>query len=137
MSGMILHTGQTLDHRGHPRQGPQIRAKTVSPRSLPQRCLHLSPLPAVQLGSAPRPPRSLQRLAAATLPVFVPTTHTLATHLQFTSYGCQDHPAASKQSGRALASVFQPLKIPSRRKGTHAHSIRSKEAVVTLLCEIQ
>ncbi len=138
MSGMILHPGQTLDHPGHPRQGPQARAKTVSSRPLQQRPFDLSELPAVQSRWAPRSRRPLQRLGPPALPLFVPTTHTLATHLQFLSDGRPDQPAGSEQSGCAPPSVFQPLEIPSRsNKGVHAQSIGHREALVTVLCEIQ
>jgi hypothetical protein len=138
MSGMVLHAGPTLNHFRHSRQGPQVGAKTVSSRPLSQRLLDLLELPAVQLRSAPGSPRSLQRPGSPALPLFVPTTHTLATHLQFTSDGRQDQLAGSEQPGGLSAPVFQPLKIPSRsNKGMHAHSVGYNETFVTALCEIQ
>jgi hypothetical protein len=138
MSGMVLHPSPTLNHFGHSRQGPQVSAKTVRSRPSPQRLLDLLQLPAVQLRSAPGSPRSLQRPGPPALPLLVPTTHTLATHLQFPSDGRQDQLAGSEQPGGVSAPVFQPLKIPSRsNKSTHARSIGYNESFVTVLCEIQ
>ena len=135
---MVLHPSPTLNHFRYSRQGPQVGTKTVSARPLPQRLLDLSELPAVQLGSASRAPRSLQRLGTSPLPLLVPPTHTLATHLQFASDGRQDQLAGREQSGGMPAPVFQPLEIPSlSNKGMHADSVGYNEPFVTVLCEIQ
>jgi len=35
MTGMVVDTGDALQHQRHPRQGPQIRVEAVGPRPQP------------------------------------------------------------------------------------------------------
>ena len=116
MTGMITHSGHPLDHPGHARERPQIAPEAVSPAALAQHLFHGTELMAVQPRLATRPPGAAQGIAAATFPFPIPTTDALATHLQLTRNGRQNHLASCKQARRLLAPTLQFLKIPSSRK---------------------
>lgn len=72
MPGVIVDAGQTLNHQGDPRQGPQVSGESVrpcSPQQLPLQHLHLILGEARQ---ASRTPGSLQPIAPLLLPGAVP-----------------------------------------------------------------
>lgn len=136
MAGMIVHTGQSLRHQGHSRQRPQIGAEAVRPCALQQRFLDLPQLLAIQLGLAARPPGATQGRGAAALPFCVPTTHALATDLQFPSDRRENHLTGLEQTGGLFATMLQLPKIPTRRnRRWHDFSIGDGAWFVTILCE--
>jgi hypothetical protein len=138
MAGVIVHASQSLDHRRHPWQGPQIRTETVSPRTPPQGTGKVLELLRIQLRLATRPACAAQGHRTTTPPLRVPPTDTLATDPQFASNRCRDHLASSEQASRLLTSLLHSLKISTRRKScVHAFSIDDTALTVTLLCEIQ
>ena len=55
MAGVIVHAGQSLDHRRHPWQGPQIRAETESPSTPALGSCKVLELLRIQLRLATRP----------------------------------------------------------------------------------
>ena len=138
MARMILHTGQSLRHQGHSRQRPQIGTEAVRPCALQQRFLHLLELLAIQLGLASRPTGATQGRSAAPLPFCVPTTHALATDLQFPSDRRVNHPTGLEQTSRLFATVLEFRKIPPRRnRCAHDFSIGWRRVVchyITRVC---
>jgi hypothetical protein len=82
MAGMVAHAGESFDHPGDTRQGPQFGTKTMGASSLPQGLVDLFPLLALQLGFAPRPTGGPQRLSSSSFPFGVPPADTLPTYLQ-------------------------------------------------------
>ena len=136
MARMILHTGQSLRHQGHSRQRPQIGTEAVRPCALQQRFLDLSELLAIQLGLAARPTSATQGRGATALPICVPTTHALATDLQFPSDRRVNHPTGLEQTSRLFATVLELRKIPTRRnRCAHDFSIKDGGLLVTILRE--
>jgi hypothetical protein len=136
MARMILHTGQSLGHQGHSRQRPQIGAEAVRPCALQQRFLDLLELLAIQLGLAARPTSATQGRGATALPICVPTTHALATDLQFPSDRRVNHLTGLEQTGRLFATMLQLRKIPTRRnRCAHDFSIGDGVWFVTILRE--
>ena len=138
MAGVIVHVGQSPDHRRYPWQGPQIRAETVGPSTPPQGTGKMLELFRIQLRLATRPACAAQSHRTTPPPLRVPPTDTLATDPQFTSDRRKDHLASSEQASRLLTSLLQSCKISTRRmRCAHAFSIDDTAPIVTLLCEIQ
>ena len=135
MTGVIVHPSQALDNLGHARQRPQIRVKTVRPRALSERLVHLPQMGRLQLRLAARAPCAPQSRGSAVLPLSVPTCHTLPTHFQFASDGCEDQLTGCKQAGRLFAATRKALKIPAWRY-RHTDSIDRNCRNVTIFCEI-
>jgi hypothetical protein len=137
MAGMVSHAGQPLDHGGHPRQGPQIRAEAVGACPLAKPALEALQLRAVQSGWATGSADGSQGGQAALLPGAVPATGTLAAYLE-----CPGHKGRSLAATEELrglpAPLFQGLEISS---GTHhcfhASNISEVLRIVTLFCEVQ
>jgi hypothetical protein len=115
MAGMVSHASQPLDHGGHPRQGPQIRAEAVGACPLAKPALEALELRAVQFGFATGPADGSQGGPAALLPGAVPAAGTLAAHLECPSDKGRSL-AGPKQLRRLSATLFQGLEISS---GTH------------------
>jgi hypothetical protein len=138
VAGVIVHAGQALNHRGNAGQRPQIRAEPMGPSALPQRPLHRAQLPRFQLRFAARAARRLQRRHTTALPLRMPPTHTLATHLQSMTDRRQTHPACCEQTGSLFAPMLQCLEITARgHVAEHASIIRQNAPFVTVLCDIQ
>ena len=138
MAGVIVHVGQSPDHRRYPWQGPQIRAETVGPSTPPQGTGKMLELFRIQLRLATRPACAAQSHRTTPPPLRVPPNDTLATDPQFTSDRRKDHLASSEQASRLLTSLLQSCKISTRRmRCAHAFSIDDTAPIVTLLCEIQ
>jgi hypothetical protein len=138
MAGVIVHPGQSPDHRRHPRQRPQIRAEPVGPSTPPQGPFDVLELLRIQLRLATRPACTAQGHRSTPPPLRVPPTDTLTTDPQFTRDRCKDHLASSEQVPRLLTSLLHSFKISTRRKRcAHVFSIDDTAFIVTLLCEIQ
>ena len=138
MARVIMDAGQPFDDRSDARQGPEIRAVPVSPRSLAQGPLDASQLRRAQLRLTAGPAGALQRGCPAPFPLFVPPTDALAAHLQVSSNGGQDQPAGREQARGALPPLLKSLKIsPWTILSMHTISIHSSSANVTILCEVQ
>jgi hypothetical protein len=138
MAGVIVHAGQSPNHRRHPWQCPQIRAEAVGPSTPPQGPFDVLELLRIQLRLATCPACAAQSHRTTSPPLGVPPTDTLATDPQFTSDRCKHHPASSEQASRLLTSLLHSFKISTRRKRcTHAFSIDDTAFIVTILCEIQ
>lgn len=138
MARVIMNAGQPFDDRSDARQGPEIRAVSVSPRSFAQGPLDASQLRRAQLRLTAGPAGASQRGSSAPLPLFVPPTDALAAHLQVSSNGRRDQPARREQACGALSPLFQNLKIsPWTIMSMHTISIHSSSAIVTILCEVQ
>jgi len=138
MARVIMYTGQPFDDRSDARQGPEIRAVAMSPRSLAQGPLDASQLRRAQLRLPADPAGASQRGGPASLPLCVPPTDALAAHLQMSSNGRQDQPARREQACGVLSPLLQSLKIsPWTIMSIHTISIHSSPAIVTILCEIQ
>jgi len=79
MAGVIVHTGQALDHRRHARQCPQIGLETVALRPPEQRALDSRQLPGIEPPFPAQSPRGFQSLSAAPAPEVVPPMRRLPT----------------------------------------------------------
>jgi hypothetical protein len=138
MAGVIVHVGQSPEHRRHARQGPQIRAETVRPSTPPQGTGKVLELFRIQLRLATRPACAAQSHRTTPPPLCVPPTDTLATDPQFTRDRRKDHLASSEQASRLLTSLLHSCKVSTRKmRCTHAFSIDDTADIVTLLCEMQ
>ena len=138
MAGVIMHAGQSPDHRRHPGQGPLIRAETVGPRTPPQGTGKVLELLRIQLRLATGPACAAHGLRTTLPSLRVPPTDTLATNPQFTSIRCRDHVASSEQAARLLTPLLHSFKISTRRKRcVHAFGLDDTAFIVTLLCETQ
>ena len=69
------------------------------------------------------------------LPLSIPAGHTLTTHFQFPSDGCEDQLTGCKQAGRLFATTLKTLEIPAWRY-SHTDSIDRNSTNVTIFCEI-
>ena len=123
MAGVIVHAGQSPDHRRHPWQGPQIRAETVGPSTPPQGTGKLLQLFLIQLRLATRSACAAQGHHTTPPPLCVPPTDTLATDPQFTRDRRKDHLASSEQASRLLTSLLHSCKVSTRRMRC-AHAFR-------------
>jgi len=112
MSRVIVYPRQSFDNNRHPRERPQICAKTVGPCSFSQCDLDTSQLLSLQLRFATRSTRASQSPSAATLPLLVPAAYALAAYLQFSGNTRQDHLASREQSSRSLPSLPHGLEVP-------------------------
>ena len=112
MSRVIVYPRQSLDNNRHPRERPQICAKTVGPCSLSQCNLDTSQLLSLQLRFATRSTRTPQSPSAASLPLLVPAAYALAAYFQFSGNPRQNHLASREQSSRSLPSLPHGLEIP-------------------------
>jgi hypothetical protein len=138
VAGVIVHAGQSPDHRCHPWQGPQIRAETVGPCTPPQGTCKVLELLRIQLRLATRPTCAAQSHRTTPPPLRVPPTNALATNPQFTGDRCMDHLPSSEQASGSLTSLLHSVKVSTRRKRcAHVFSIDDTVPTVTLLCEIQ
>jgi len=138
MTRVIMDAGQPFDDDGDARQGPEIRAVAVSPRSLAQGPLDVSQLRRAQLRLTAGPAGASQRGGPAPLPFFVPPTYALAAYLEVSSNGGQDQLARREQARGALSPLLQSLKIsPWTIMSMHTISIHSSSAIVTIFCEVQ
>jgi hypothetical protein len=115
----------------------------VGARALAQRPLHLPQFGGWHTWGTSSPPRRAQRCGAASLPLPIPATHTLATNLQRPRHRRRPLPRG-KQTRRALPPLGQCLKVsacphPASPTTVHAHArcIAQPDGIVTLLCEIQ
>jgi len=123
MARMVPHAGQSLDHGGHPRQGPQIRPEAVGSRPLAKPALDALELRAVQFGWATGSASGSQGGQAALLPGAVPAAGTLAAHLECP--GDEGRTLAGAKQLRGLpAALFQGFEISTgTHKCFHASSI--------------
>lgn len=138
MTRVIMDAGQPFDDHGDARQSPEIRAVSVSPRSLAQGPLDASPLRRAQLRLTAGPPGASQRRSPAPLPFFVPPTDALAAHLQVSSNGGRDQSVGREQARGSFSPLLQSPKIsPWTILSMHTISIHSSSANVTILCEVQ
>jgi hypothetical protein len=138
MAGVIMHTRETFDENRDPRQGPQIRTEAVGPRSFAQLPVQTLNLPSIESRLAPSPTCAPQSADATSLPLFIPSTDTLAAYSQSSRDVGHDQSPSSKQAARLLAPLLQCSEIPPRTKfSRHARIISAAAILVTLLCEIQ
>lgn len=138
MTRVIMDAGQTFDDHGDARQSPEIGAIPVSPRSLAQGPLDLLQLRRAQFRLTAGPARASQRGGPAPLPLFVPSTDALATHLKVSSDGGPHHLARREQARGALSPLLKSLKIsPWTILSMHTKSIHLSPAIITILCETQ
>lgn len=135
MSGMILHTRQPLDDRGHPRQGPKVGSESVRARPLAQRPVHQLQLLAVQLRFAARATGRSQGWHTALSPLSVPAADTLAANPQKASHRGENL-ASAEQLGGLLSAIFQGLEISSgTHRRLHASIMHEVLRFVTIFCE--
>ncbi len=113
MSGVVAYSRYPLDECRHPGQRPQIRAKTVGVRALPERLVHQLQLPLVQFRFTTRPARTTDPAWLIVLPCLAPTADTLATHLEFPGNRCLGHLANGEQPCRASTPLLHGGKISS------------------------
>jgi len=138
MTRVIMDAGQPFDDQSDARQSPEIRAVSVSPRSLAQGQLDAPPLCRAKFRLTAGPAGASQCGGPAPLPLFVPTTDALTAHLEVSGNGSQDHLACCEHTRGALSPLFQSLKIsPWTILSMHTYSIHSSSANVTILCEVQ
>ena len=138
MARVIMNAGQSFDDRRNARQSPEIRAVSVSPRSLAQGSIDAAPLLLVQPWLSAGPAGASQRRRPACLPFFIPPADALAAHLEPSSNRGQDELALGKKTCGLFSPLIQSLKIsPGTILSTHAHSIRLSLGIVTILCEVQ
>ena len=139
MPGVILHAGQVLDESRDARQRPQIRAKAVRPRALPQGRFDLGHLLGTQSRLAPGPPGGAQRRAPALAPRLIPPHDALTTDAQPSGDGALRLLAGGEEPRGVLPTNFQSVEIPSWcNVSAHTSIVRSEAArVVTVLYETQ
>ena len=82
MAGVVPHPGQSLDHRGDPRQGPQIGLEAVRFRPRADRPLHLCQLRPTQPRLAACAARPVEAGPALGLPGMEPVMGADARHSQ-------------------------------------------------------
>src|SRR5437773_83557 len=75
MTGVIVHPSQALDNLGHARQRPQIRVKTVRPRALSERLVHLPQMGRLQLRLAARAPRPAEQRLRRVATLYTNVSH--------------------------------------------------------------
>lgn len=109
MARMIMNARQPFDDRRDARQSPDIRAVSVSTRSLAQSPLNPLPLLPAQPGLPAGPS---QRCGSALLPGPVPPADALAAHLQVPRNGGQDDLACRKKTCSTFSPLLQSSKIP-------------------------
>ena len=125
MSGVILHAGQVLDEARDAGQRPQIRAKAVRPRALPQGRFDLGHLLGTQSRFAPGPPSGAQRRAPALTPRLIPPHDALATDAQPPGDGAPRFLAGGEEPRGVLPTNFQSVEIPSwGNVSAHASIVR-------------
>lgn len=100
MSRVVAHSRYSLDDSRDPRQRPQIRAKTVGPRALPERLVYQLQLPLVQFRFTTRPARTADPAWLIARPSLVPTTHTLAAYFELPGNFCLGPLARGEQARR-------------------------------------
>ena len=79
MASVIVHAGQTLDHRRHARQCPQIGGEPVALRPPEQRALDPRQLPGIEPPFSAQSPRRFQARPAAPAPEVIPAMRRLPT----------------------------------------------------------
>ena len=112
MAGVIVHTGQALDHRRHARQCPQIGLETVALRPPEQRALDPRQLPGVEPWFPTQPPRGFQSLTAAPAPDVIPAMRRLPTDPE-PPHDRRLRLALRKQPRRFEPARFQRSHVPS------------------------
>lgn len=138
MARMILHAGQSLDHRRHARQCPEIGLEAVGSWALAQRCVEVLQLSPIHPGLAARAARTSQSLKPPALPLFIPPADALTAHVQSSSDARQDRLATCEQPSGLSPPLLQRLKVTSGREmRLHAYILRLDSAVVTVICETQ
>jgi len=80
VAGVIVHAGQTLDHRRHARQRPQIGGEAVPLRSPHQGALDARQLPGGEPRFPAQSPRGFQAVSAAPTPKVIPPMRRLPRH---------------------------------------------------------
>ncbi len=136
MTRVIMNAGQSFDDRGHTRQGPEIRAVSVGPGALAQSPLDVSALGGAQLWLPSGSAGASQGNSPASLPLFVPSTNALPTHLKSPSNGSQDQLTRRKQPSGVSTPFLQGFEIsPGMIWIRHAISILLFFRNVTILCE--
>jgi hypothetical protein len=108
---MELLSGDPFNHRGYPRQSPQVRAEAMPTSTLTQGRVHLPPLAGAEPWLAPRPARCSQPRHTLRFPLPVPAADTLSTGLQLAGYRAL-RLSLGEQACRLLASVRQSGEIP-------------------------
>jgi hypothetical protein len=135
MTGMIRDARESLDHRCHPRQGPEVCRKPVRAGAIAQRVIDARQLRRRQFRLPPRSPRTAQRGAPSPSPGLIPSTDTLPAHLQGASDTGHDL-AGRKQARRPLAAQFEGMEVSAwRHMCLHGPSIQQAPRIVTLFCE--
>jgi hypothetical protein len=137
MARVITNAGQSFDDGRDAGQSPEIRAVSVSPRSLAQGPLNMAPLAPAQSWLPAGSAGASQRRGPALIPFFVPPTDALAAHLEAPSNGGQDELARCKKTSGAFSPLLQSLEIsPCTILSMHTISIYSFSGNVTILCEV-
>jgi|HubBroStandDraft_3_1064219.scaffolds.fasta_scaffold96475_1 hypothetical protein len=108
---MELLSSDPFNHRGYPRQRPQVRAEAMLTSALTQGRVHLPPLAGAEPRLAPRPARRSQTRHTFRCPLPVPAADTLSTGLQLAGYRAL-RLSLGEQTCRLLASVRQTGEIP-------------------------
>ena len=136
MTRVITNPCQLFDHLGYPRQCPQVRGVTIVGRPLSQRRVQQLPLLQIQTRLA----AGTTRLAKASHPLrpprVIPAPDALPTHPEQPPYRRLALSTLAKQLRRTPATRFQPVKVPTRPKGSfHAFNISGEYHFVNVLYE--
>ncbi len=136
MARMIVYPRESLDHRRHPRQGPQLRLKPVHAGTLAKRAVDPLEGGVIQLRFSTRAACTPQGRRTAASPVAIPAAHALAAGPQCPRHRGQDL-TRSKLLGGLPAPLLQRVEVPSLcYMRMHALIIREGVPLVTLFCEI-
>lgn len=112
MSRVIANPRQPLDHRGDPRQRPELGGKAMGARTLSQRGVDTRQLPMVQPRLAPGPAGTLQRRSTFRFPGVIPPMRRHAAHAEGPGDG-RLRLASGEQPRGLEPSRLQRSKIPT------------------------
>jgi hypothetical protein len=136
MAGMIRDARESLDQRRDPRQGPEVRRKSVRAGASAECVIDTRQLRRCQFRLPPRSPRTAQCGVPSPSPGLIPSADTLPARLQDTGDTGHDL-AGRKQTRRPSAAQFQGMEISAwRHMCIHGLSIQQAPRIVTLFCEI-
>src|SRR5207302_8547596 len=143
MTGVIALTGNALDHRRDPRQGPEVGDESLRTRTPQQRTLHTTQGSVVEPRRTSGARRGAQGWLAALLPLPMPAAHALPRDSQATADFRLGH-AVAKQDQRSESALLQSGTVAAwdghRRTstggcGVHAHMLPQLPRLVTTLRE--
>lgn len=138
MTRVIMHTCETFNESGYPRQGPQICTEPVGSRPFAQFQVQPLNLSRTESRLASGPAGAAQSLGASSPPLSVPSADALTAHAESPRDLGHDQLPSSEHACSLITPLLQPSKIPSRTKfGSHTAIICAMGNTVTLLCEVQ